>query len=119
MNAINLESLYGVYDMYHMVGYKNGELMDEKAKSGMFVFTSDNRLAVVSGTSSRFMAYSGSFTLQDNALMISIESCSVKEAEGTIMKREIVSFDGEFLKLKATNADFENRVEITWRKKSP
>ena len=114
----NIEFLYGVYEMHKIETTQNGELTSERVTSGMFVFTRDRRLAVVSGTNESVMAYSGSFEVNDDAITIQVESCNIREKEGSTMTRKILKLDGDWLILEAANAEKRMRAEITWKKKT-
>jgi hypothetical protein len=113
----NPDLIYGVFEMYEIESYKDEELTSERAKSGMFVFTRDNRLAVVSGANEWVMSYSGSFEIKDTNLLIHTESCNIREREGTTMTREILKLDNEWLILGAVNVEKRTNAKITWKRK--
>jgi hypothetical protein len=46
---MNRDLIYGIWEMHHIAGFKNGESTSERAKSGMFVFTRDHRVLQYSG----------------------------------------------------------------------
>lgn len=113
----NIERLFGVYEMHMIKTTLNGKPTSERVKSGMFVFTRDNRLAVVSGTNESVMAYGGSFEVKDDTFFIHAESCNRREREGTTMTRKILKLDGTWLTLVVVNAEKGMRAEINWKKK--
>jgi hypothetical protein len=113
----DLNKIYGVYEMHKIESTLNGEPTTERSKSGMFVFTRDDRLAVVSGSNEWVMAYSGSFEIKEDTLFIYTESCNVREKEDKTMTRKILKLDGVWLALEAKNSELGTRSEITWKKK--
>jgi|GEM_PF-3948805 len=113
---MNMDLIYGIWEMHTISSFKNGEPTSERAKSGMFVFTRDNRLAVVSGANEWVMAYCGSFEIKEEVLIIHTESCSVREREGTDMTRKILKLDSDWLILGAKSEDRGTSAEMTWKR---
>jgi hypothetical protein len=113
----NIDLLYGIYEMHKIETTHNGVPTSERVNSGMFTFTRDNRLGVVSGSNESVMAYSASFEVKDDTVFIHVEACNIREREGTTMTRKILKLDGTWLTLEAANADKGRRSEISWKKK--
>ena len=116
MNQMNLELLYGVYELQKIENFVNGEKTSLTATSGMFTFTRDHRVSVVSGSNEWVMAYVGSFEVKNTHLLMKAEACVKRELEGTILTREIIKLDGEWLVLKSANQE-GGYTELSWKKK--
>jgi hypothetical protein len=114
----NTDHLYGIYELHEITTTFHSTPTAEHAKSGMFVFTRDNKLSVVCGSNEMVMSYTGSFDLKDDALHIHVGSCSKREYEGTTITRRILQINDTWLKLEATSLDGATKSEITWKKKT-
>ena len=115
--ASPLSLLCGVWEMQKLESWEHDAPTPDHAKSGMFVFTRDRRLSVVSGSHHNVMAYCGSFEVKGDQLMIKTESCNVREREGTSMVRKIVKLTPKLLVLEASNPKRGMRARIYWKKK--
>ncbi len=114
----DIEQLYGIYEMTNLEAYENDQRTNERHNSGIFVFTRDHRLSVVSGSNEWVMAYCGSFEVKDDSLIINVEACNVREREGGIITRKIHTLDGTWLTLGYTKPNIPgSHTEITWKKK--
>lgn len=85
----------------------------------MFTFTRDGRLSVVSASNLFVMAYTGSYTVENELLKIGVESCNHREMEGKTITRKILNFDGSVLVLEAVSSQSPERSVLTWKKKIP
>ncbi len=112
----NLDLLYGIYRLSKIESKINGLPTGEKANDGMFVFTRDNQLSVVSGSNEWVMAYTGNFEIKDNIIYIDIKSCVTRDMEGTRIQRKIVKLDGINLVLDVSGSDKSKSVQISWIK---
>lgn len=113
------KNLPGIYELQHIQSEKNGAPVPETARPGMFTFTRDGRLSVVSASDLSVMAYTGSYNVEDDALKIGIESCVHREMEGKTITRRILSFDDSLLVLEAVSSKAPERSILTWKKKIP
>ena len=113
---MNIENLYGIYELESLETHKAGILSDDKATSGMFVFTRDHKLSVVSGSTEWVMAYTGTFEIKENQLVIHTGACVLREREGTTMQRTILKLDGKHLVLVAENTAKQEKSVLMWRK---
>lgn len=114
----DLELLYGIYELEKIESTVDGKITSEHAKSGMFVFTRENRLSVVSGSNNWVMAYTGSFQIKDDILFIKTESCVVREQEDTTITRKILKLDKEYLMLESKRTGQQaSFTHLTWKKK--
>lgn len=110
------ELLFGIYELSKIECFEKGKPTSEIANAGMFVFTRDHKLSVVSGSSEWVMAYTGTFELKGEMISIRVKSCVVREMEGTTITRKILAMDGESLVLDASGSNIDKRTEISWRK---
>ena len=113
---MNLELLYGVYELQNTEKFINGVKTNLNATSGMFTFTRDRRMSVVSGSTEWVMAYTGTFEIKDFKLLMKAEACVKRELEGTVISRDIEKMDGEFLVLVGGDRA-TNYTVLTWKKK--
>lgn len=113
---MNKELLFGVYKLEDIESFIDGQKSDEKPNSGLLTFTRQQRLAVVNGSNKWVMAYTGTFDLNESALIIQVEACVVRELENTTLTREILVMDGQTLILGATGKDKSKQAKITWQK---
>ena len=116
-NPLNLEHLYGIHELKEIKTYVNGVQTKDKAKSGMFVFTRDHRLSVVSGSDEMVIAYTGTFEVKESTLFIRAESCSIREWEGVTIAREIIKLDPDSVIFGVASPDGSMRSELSWKKK--
>ena len=118
---MNIDSnlLYGIYDLVSTQSFENGVQTATRATSGMFVFRRDQRLSVVSGATDWVMAYTGSFKVEGDILQIQVDSCVVKELEGTQIIRKIEKLDGQTLVLSMEKKNEGKRTVIEWKKVAP
>jgi hypothetical protein len=114
---MNYQELPGIYESEKIESSSEGVPTDEMVRPGMFTFTRDGRLSVVSASNKMVMAYAGSYTVENDALKIAIESCVYREMEGTAITRRILSFDGTRLVLEAVGSKGKERSVLTWKKK--
>ncbi len=108
--------LFGIYELTQIHAVKDGQQTTERANAGMFVFTRDHKLSVVSGSNEWVMAYAGAFEIKDDMLFIHVKSCVVRELEGTTISRRILKLDGKNLVLDASGSNSTKKTEISWRK---
>lgn len=113
------KELPGVYESESIVTDKDGVPVDESVRPGMYTFTPDGRLSVVSATDRHVMAYVGSYEVEGDALKIAVESCVFREMEGRRITRKILGFDGSRLVLEAIGSESKERSVLTWKKKLP
>lgn len=111
--------LPGIYESEKIETDKKGVPVDEIVRPGMFTFTCDGRLSVVSASNVMVMAYVGSYWIEDDELKIAIESCVYREMEGKTITRRILRFDGTYLVLEAVGSISKERSVLTWKKKIP
>lgn len=118
---MNNEDLFGIWELVKIETYQNDTLSDGHATSGMFVFTRDHQLSVVSGSKDWVMSYCGSFNItQDHntpTLVIHVEASNERENEGTDITRKIVQLDQNLLVLDAIGKTTGKRSLITWKKR--
>lgn len=115
----NEADLFGIYTLVKIEATKDSIPTNERANDGLFVFTRERKLSVVSGANEWVMAYTGDFSIQDDVLSIRVKACVTRELEGTIIQRKILSLDGTNLILEASNKDQEKRSVISWKKITP
>lgn len=116
--TLNPELLYGIYELQKIESTVDGKITPEHAKSGMFVFTRENRLSVVSGSNEWVMAYTGTFEIKEDTLFIKTESCVVREQECMTITRKILKLDGENLMLESKRgSNPKDFTQLTWKKK--
>lgn len=111
--------LPGIYESENIESSNEGVPIDEIVRPGMFTFTRDGRLSVVSASNKKVMAYVGSYRVEDDVLKIAIESCVYRDMEGTTITRRILRFDGKHLVLEAVGSKSKERSVLTWKKKIP
>ena len=111
--------LPGVYESESIVTDKDGAPVAESVRPGMFTFTADGRLSVVSASDRHVMAYVGSYEVEGDVLKIAVESCVFREMEGRRITRKILAFDGSRLVLEALGSQSKERSVLTWKKKVP
>ncbi len=116
MKAMDQEMLYGIYELKSIESFKDGQRTSEKANSEMFTFTRQKSLAVVNGSNEWVMAYTGTFDIVDDELIIQVKSCVVSEMENTSIIRKILFMDGEDLVLNSIGSDKSKQTKITWKK---
>ena len=118
---MNNEDLFGIWELVKIETYQNDTLSDGHATSGMFVFTRDHQLSVVSGSKDWVMSYCGSFNITRNhntpTLVIHVEASNAREIEGTDITRKIVQLDQNLLVLDAIGKTTGKRSLITWKKR--
>lgn len=112
------DNLPGIYELERIESEKNGVPIDESARSGMFTFTRDGRLCVVSASNLSVMAYAGSYRVENDVLKIGVESCVQRELEGKTITRKIISFDEKLLVLEAVSSKSPEKSLLTWKKKT-
>lgn len=112
----NVDNLFGIYELAKIESFENGQKTNEVANAGMFVFTRDKKLSVVSGSNEWVMAYTGSFEVKDDLIEIQVKSCVVREMEGTTITRKILVLDGKSLMLDASGSNKTKKTEISWKK---
>ena len=113
---MNMDHLFGIYELAKIEAVRDGKPTSEKANSGMFVFTREHKLSVVSGSNEWVMAYTGSFELIEDRLLIHVKSCVVHELEGTTITRKILALDGRNLVLDASGSSSDKKTTISWIK---
>jgi hypothetical protein len=96
-----------------------GVPIQEEVLPGLFTFTPDGRLSVVSASKDSVMAYAGRYTVEGDVLSIRVDSCVVREVENTVITRKILEFDGTRLVLEAVGVKSKQRSVLTWKKKFP
>lgn len=112
---MNKENIYGVFELVSIQTYENGNQTSDKAKSGLFTFMRNDFLSVVSGSDEWVMAYTGSFDIVEDVLLIKVMSCVVREMEATTIKRRIVKLNEKDLILESLGSDGKRSL-ITWKK---
>lgn len=112
----NIEFIFGVYELVSIEAFQDDVYINEQTKSGMFTFTRDYKLSVVNSTTDWLMAYTGSFEIQSQDLVIHVVSCVITELENTVIKRKILMLDRENLILEASGSDKAKKSRITWKK---
>jgi hypothetical protein len=112
-------NLPGIYELERIESDKDGTPIAETARPGMFTFTRDGRLSVVSASDLMVMAYTGSYRIENDALKIDVESCVYREMEGKTITRKILSIDDSHLVLEAVSTKSTERSVLTWKKKLP
>ena len=113
------KNLPGIYELERIESDKDGAPVAETSRPGMFTFTRDGRLSVVSASNLMVMAYTGSYRVEDDVLKIDVESCVYREMEGKTITRKILSFDDSHLVLEAVSSKSTGRSVLTWKKKLP
>lgn len=113
------KNLPGIYELERIESDKGGTPVAEISRPGMFTFTRDGRLSVVSASNLSVMAYAGSYRIEGDAIKISVESCVQREMEGKTITRRIMSFDESRLTLEAVSSKSTERSVLTWKKKIP
>jgi hypothetical protein len=108
--------LFGIYELTQIHAVQDGQQTTERANAGMFVFTRDRKLSVVSGSNEWVMAYTGLYELKDDMLSIHVKSCVVRELEGTTILRRVLKLDGTNLVLDASGSNPSKQTKISWRK---
>lgn len=119
MTRLNYHELPGIYELEKIETDKDGVFAEETVRPGMFTFTRDGRLSVVSASDMKVMAYVGSYTAEGGVLKICVESCVHREMEGTTITRSILRFDDTHLVLEAIGSKSKERSVLTWKKKFP
>lgn len=116
---LKYKNLPGIYELEHIRSDKGGTPVAETSRPGMFTFTRDGRLSVVSASNLSVMAYTGSYRIEGDVLKIDVESCVRREMEGKTIARKILSFDESRLVLEAVSSKSTERSVLTWKKKLP
>jgi hypothetical protein len=110
------ENFPGVYELESILTDREGVEVPEKSQFGMFTFTRDLKLSVVSASDIMVMAYAGTYTIQDEILKIFIKSSVYRDMENTEVQRMIKFFDGKKLILEAVGKKSGLRSILTWSK---
>jgi len=113
---VDINLIYGVYELISIDSFINDQKTDETAKAGLFTFTRDKKVSVVNSSNDWIMSYVGSFEISKDQLLIQIKACVVKEMENTRISRKIVLLDQDQLIVDASGKDPSRRAEIKWKK---
>lgn len=113
---LDIDLIFGIYELKSIESFKDGDRTNEKENSGMFTFTRQKTLAVVNGSNEWVMAYSGTFDIIEDELVIQVKACVSREMENTSIVRKILSMDGENLVLNSIGSDKSKQTKITWKK---
>lgn len=110
------ELLFGIYKLKEISSVIDSVPTAEKANDGMFVFTREGELSVVSGSNEWVMAYTGKYRIEDDLLLIDVKACVVREFEGKTIQRRILKLDGKNLVLDAGGSNSSKKTHLTWVK---
>jgi hypothetical protein len=114
---MNIQHLPGIYELESLITDKAGVPIEDAARPSMFTFTRDGRLSVVSASQISVMAYVGSYKVEGDVLKIQVDSCVVRELEGTEMSRKILRLNSTHLVLEALGAKSGLHSVLSWKKK--
>lgn len=114
---MNLHQLPGIYESEKIETIEDGKPTNETVQPGIFTFTRDNRLSVVSASNQTVMAYVGSYRTEGEILKIQIDSCVFREMEGTEITRRILKLNETHLILEVVSLKSKTRSVLTWRRK--